>query len=73
MDLAKPGEIKRHCDPNGLSSFLEYLRDYASEPTREIGRKCIHSVLQEMNPEPRRPRAPHARARGQGGESDVFC
>ncbi len=35
MDLAKPGEIKHHCDPNALSTFEEYLLDYASEPTRE--------------------------------------
>lgn len=72
MDLAKPGEIKRHCDPNGLSSFLEYLRDYAGEETREIGRKCIHSVLEEMNPEPRR-RARRMLERVGQGESDVFC
>jgi len=30
MDLAKPGEIKTHCDPNALSTFLEYLIEYAS-------------------------------------------
>jgi 2-iminoacetate synthase len=30
MDLAKPGEIKYHCQPNALSTFLEYLHDYAS-------------------------------------------
>ncbi len=27
MDLAKPGEIKNHCDPNAVSTFLEYLLD----------------------------------------------
>ena len=25
MDLAKPGDIKHHCDPNALSTFEEYL------------------------------------------------
>ncbi len=72
MDLARPGDIKHHCDPNGLSSFLEYLRDYASEETREIGRKCIHSVLEEMSPEPRR-RAQKMLEKVGRGESDVFC
>ena len=39
MDLAKPGEIKQHCDPNGVSTFLEYLIDYASPETRAIGER----------------------------------
>ena len=30
MDLAKPGLIKAHCCPNALSTFMEYLIDYAS-------------------------------------------
>jgi 2-iminoacetate synthase len=34
MDLAKPGLIKGHCDPNALSTFKEFLIDYASEETR---------------------------------------
>ena len=37
MDLAKPGDIKHHCDPNALSTFLEYLLDYGSAETRAIG------------------------------------
>jgi 2-iminoacetate synthase len=32
MDLAKPGDIKHHCDPNALSTFEEYLLDYGSPP-----------------------------------------
>ena len=37
MDLAKPGEIKHHCDPNALSTFLEYLLYYGSVKTRKAG------------------------------------
>lgn len=54
MDLAKPGEIKRHCAPNGLSTFLEYLLDYASEATRLVGEKLIRQKLAELDPEVRR-------------------
>lgn len=50
MDLAKPGEIRRHCDPNGLSTFLEYLLDYASPKTREVGLKRIDAVVAGMEP-----------------------
>lgn len=48
MDLAKPGEIKDHCDPNALSTFLEYLEDYASPETRAVGEKRIAEVLGQM-------------------------
>ena len=48
MDLAKPGEIKKHCDPNALSTFTEYLEDYASNETREVGDKLIKETLEGM-------------------------
>lgn len=48
MDLAKPGEIKLHCAPNALSTFQEYLEDYASEETRNVGRQLIATKLLEM-------------------------
>ncbi|HNW31827.1 MAG TPA: [FeFe] hydrogenase H-cluster radical SAM maturase HydG, partial [Caldisericia bacterium] len=48
MDLAKPGEIKKHCDPNALSTFTEYLEDYASNETREIGEKLVKETLEGM-------------------------
>ena len=41
MDIAKPGAIKEHCNPNALATFQEYLLDYASEETRREGEACI--------------------------------
>jgi 2-iminoacetate synthase len=49
MDLAKPGEIKYHCHPNALSTFQEYLCDYASPLARSAGEKLISIELQQMN------------------------
>lgn len=49
MDLAKPGEIKHHCDPNAISTFLEYLLDYASPQTVAAGEKLIDSLLSGMD------------------------
>jgi 2-iminoacetate synthase len=49
MDLAKPGDIKKHCDPNALSTFLEYLTDYGSDKTKEIGEKLIKSHIIAMD------------------------
>ena len=44
MDLAKPGLIKSFCLPNGLSSFAEYLEDYADASLKEAGYALIASL-----------------------------
>jgi 2-iminoacetate synthase len=49
MDLAKPGDIRSHCEPNALGTFLEYLLDYASPATREKGERLISQVLSHQN------------------------
>jgi len=72
MDLAKPGDIKMHCDPNGLSTFLEYLLDYGTPETREIGDKLIHDTLENMAEAPRN-RSEGLLARVRAGERDVYC
>ncbi|MCE5184524.1 MAG: [FeFe] hydrogenase H-cluster radical SAM maturase HydG [Planctomycetaceae bacterium] len=72
MDLAKPGLIKEHCDPNALSTFLEYLLDYASEKTRAAGEALIEKVLGEMN-ETARTRSKAMLEKIRAGRRDVFC
>lgn len=49
MDLAKPGEIKYHCHPNALSTFQEYLCDYAGAKAKSIGEQLISIELQHMD------------------------
>jgi 2-iminoacetate synthase len=49
MDLAKPGEIKYHCHPNALSTFQEYLCDYAGHRAKSAGEKLISIELQQMD------------------------
>ncbi|MDF2615044.1 MAG: iron-only hydrogenase maturation rSAM protein HydG [Clostridia bacterium] len=41
MSLLKSGQIQNCCDPNALMTLKEYLMDYASESTKEIGEKLI--------------------------------
>jgi 2-iminoacetate synthase len=48
MDLAKPGLIKRHCGPNALSSCMEYLIDYASPQTRQVGEQLVNAELNAL-------------------------
>jgi len=72
MDLAKPGEIKCHCDPNALSTFQEYLIDYASEETKTVGERTIAAALAEMDPAIR-VRSEKMIAQVKSGRRDVFC
>jgi 2-iminoacetate synthase len=72
MELAKPGEIRKHCDPNALSTFLEYLIDYASPGTRETGESLITNTLEHMDDVPRR-RAEGLLKKVRSGERDVYC
>ncbi len=71
MELAKPGEIKYRCDPNALSTFQEYLIDYASSGTRLAGEKLIAAHLERMDP---RQRATASKLLDQvrGGRRDVY-
>ncbi len=48
MDLAKPGLIKQFCLPNALTSFKEYLLNYAGEETRQAGEELITRMLAEI-------------------------
>jgi 2-iminoacetate synthase len=50
MDLAKPGKIKSHCEPNAVTSFLEYIEDYASPLTAVEGNQLIKACLSLMEP-----------------------
>lgn len=71
MDLAKPGEIRHHCDPNALSTFEEYLQDYASEETRAAGAELIAQALGGMD-ENVRHISEAMLERVRAGQRDVF-
>lgn len=72
MDMAKPGEIKYHCDPNALSTFTEYLLDYASPETKKIGEQLIEKTLARMDDEQRSISLKLVQ-QVRSGKRDVFC
>ena len=72
MDLAKPGLIKQHCDPNALSTFLEYLLDYGSPETRAVGEGLITEKLASLD-NGSRSRPEDMLRQVRAGERDVFC
>lgn len=45
MSLCKSGQIQNCCHPNALMTLKEYLEDYASQETCEIGEKLILKEL----------------------------
>ena len=71
MDLAKPGEIKYHCQPNALSTFLEYLCDYAGPVAKSAGERLISIKLQHMDSQQTASTLPMLN-QVRRGERDVF-
>ncbi|WP_027421871.1 [FeFe] hydrogenase H-cluster radical SAM maturase HydG [Lachnobacterium bovis] len=48
MSLCKSGQIQNCCTPNALMTLTEYLVDYASEGTKEVGFKLIDEELKKI-------------------------
>ena len=51
MSLCKSGQIINCCHPNALMTLKEYLVDYATEDTREIGEALIQKELEKITNE----------------------
>ena len=72
MDMAKPGLIKKKCDPNAVTTFLEYLQDYGSPETCAAGEAAIAAELLHMD-EKVRKNAEKMLGMIRNGKRDVFC
>ncbi len=72
MDLAKPGDIKEHCDPNAISTFLEYLEDYASAETKALGNRVVDEAIGAMTGIARERSEKMAHSVREG-KRDVYC
>ena len=49
MEFAVPGWIQDYCTPNALSTLLEYLVDYATPETKEIGLQLLSSEVEKID------------------------
>jgi 2-iminoacetate synthase len=72
MDLARPGEIRDHCQPNAIATFQEYLEDYASPGTRAAGEAMIRDTVAAMDA-PIRLKTETMLEAVRTGRRDVFC
>jgi len=48
MSLCKTGQILNCCHPNALMTLTEYLVDYASDATKEVGYKMVEEELNRI-------------------------
>ncbi len=55
MSLCKSGQIQNCCHPNALMTLKEYLMDYASPETRQVGEALIQREIETI---------PHEKVRG---------
>ncbi|WP_215782225.1 [FeFe] hydrogenase H-cluster radical SAM maturase HydG [Paludibacterium sp. B53371] len=72
MDLAKPGLIKRKCDPNAVTTLQEYLCDYAEPETQAAGETAIMQSLDKMDAKTRR-NAEKMLNMIRSGRRDIYC
>ncbi len=72
MDMAKPGLIKLHCQPNALLTLKEYLIDYADEKTRRLGEDIIKRELGTIPDNKRRIATEENLLKIENGKRDIY-
>ena len=51
MEICKQQQIKNFCHPNAILTLKEYLQDYASDATKQIGNKLIAKEVETLDNE----------------------
>ena len=72
MGLAKTAFIHRFCEPNALTSYAEYLADFATPELRGSGRRFIEAQAAAIPEESRRLAVQKRLASIDAGERDLF-
>jgi 2-iminoacetate synthase len=72
MGLARKAFIKNFCAPNASCTFMEYLLDYASPETREIGMKVIEQTLENDVADKKKEIAAEMIRKVENGERDIY-
>ena len=70
MQLCKNGQILNCCHPNALMTLKEYLMDYASPETKEIGERLINEQMKLVPGDKVRAIAEERLAMIEGGQRD---
>ncbi len=71
MELAKTGDIGKICVPNAISTFNEYLNDYASDETKAVAEKFLKDETNKLKGATK-TKTEKMLERVNSGERDVF-
>ncbi len=71
MDLAKSGNIGKICNPNALTTFKEYLIDFASGETRNTGEIWLERQIKNL-PEKSKNKTLKMIKQVENGKRDVY-
>jgi len=71
MELAKSGNIGKICTPNALSTFREYLNDFASPDTKIAGNDFLQDEVEKVEG-PLKKKVKEMIRKVDNGERDVF-
>jgi 2-iminoacetate synthase len=71
MELAKSGDIGKLCVPNAISTFKEYLIDYASDETKSVADKFVENEIEKLSGTTK-TKTEKMINRVKDGERDVF-
>jgi 2-iminoacetate synthase len=72
MGLAKTAFIHSFCEPNALTSYAEYLADYATPELRASGRRFVEERVAAMGEEGRRVAVQQRLASIDAGKRDLY-
>jgi len=73
MPFAREGSIHKFCDPNAISTFAEYLNDYASPETKAAGFAAIQKHIDEnFTNEKLKAQVETTLAKINSGERDLY-
>ena len=71
MKVAKSRFVHNYCIPNAIFTFKEYLLDYATPRTREIGEKTLKTHIERFKGDPVYDTIQKNLARLEAGERDL--
>ena len=71
MKVAKSKFVHNFCIPNAILTFTEYLIDYASPKTKEIGEKVISEHMKLFSGTPIEKKIQDMAERIKNGERDL--
>ena len=70
MSICKQQQIHKFCHPNAIMTLMEYLEDYAAEPTKLAGYKLIEKEIETIEDEKRKELTKEYLERIKHGERD---